>query len=431
MNLTPDSQAIVLLTCYFDKIDSNKIKPLTVAEWRDFAIWLRNKQYRPSDLLQQNVKQLLADFSHKKITSERLLSLLTRGNAYALALEKWQRVGIWVVTRSDKGYPHLLKKQLVNNAPPVLLGVGNRQLMDNGGLAVIGSRKANNDDLGFTQALGEKAATNNITIVSGAAKGVDETAMLGVLNNGGRAIGVVSDNLMRAATTKKWRAALMDDRLVLLSPFYPEARFNTGNAMARNKYIYCLANAALVVHSGKSGGTISGAKENLKKNWVPLWIKPNQDPESANADLVAKGGRWCAENIEQIDMPSLFIKTTITNAVQKDIFSSNNQISTNSKIEKNNKEINVLKEEVITNNNKKSIENTDETTDKQTDFYQLFLEELKKLAQNEVTVDELKDKTQLHNSQLKEWLKRAVDEKKIVKYSRPIRYQYTKQGSLV
>lgn len=38
--------------------------------------------------------------------------------------------------------------------------------------------------------------------------------------------------------------------LVLMSPFNPEAGFDVGNAMARNKYVYCLADAAVVVHSG-------------------------------------------------------------------------------------------------------------------------------------------------------------------------------------
>ena len=38
----------------------------------------------------------------------------------------------------------------------------------------------------------------------------------------------------------------MDNNLVLISPFYPDAGFNVGNAMQRNKYIYCLSDAAMV-----------------------------------------------------------------------------------------------------------------------------------------------------------------------------------------
>ena len=48
--------------------------------------------------------------------------------------------------------------------------------------------------------------------------------------------------------------------------------------MARNKYIYCLSNAAVVVKSDTKGGTWEGAKENQKYHWVPLWVR-NSDHE--------------------------------------------------------------------------------------------------------------------------------------------------------
>jgi len=56
-------------------------------------------------------------------------------------------------------------------------------------------------------------------------------------------------------------------------------------------------------------------------------------------------------------------------------------------------------------------------------FYQLFVSELQRLAEKPVTVDELIEITQLHKSQLTEWLKRAVDDLVVKKLSRPVRYQ--------
>ena len=46
--------------------------------------------------------------------------------------------------------------------------------------------------------------------------------------------------------------------------------------MARNKYIYCLAESAMVVRAGMTGGTITGAMEALKHQWLPMQVKPNQ-----------------------------------------------------------------------------------------------------------------------------------------------------------
>ena len=77
---------------------------------------------------------------------------------------------------------------------------------------------------------------------------------------------------------------------MLVSPFYPEAGFNAGNAMGRNKYIYALADRALVIDSTLgSGGTWQGAVEVLKERWVPLYIRtPGNGP--GNEALVKKGG---------------------------------------------------------------------------------------------------------------------------------------------
>ena len=67
----------------------------------------------------------------------------------------------------------------------------------------------------------------------------------------------------------------MDGRLALISPYDPAAGFNVGHAMGRNKLIYALADAALVVSSdhGK-GGTWEGAVEQLERlKLVPVYVR--------------------------------------------------------------------------------------------------------------------------------------------------------------
>lgn len=290
--LSPTAQATLLLTSYFSKASNESAKPLSNAEWGRFALWLKGKSITPADLLVGDPQTLLQGWHDARISADRIIELLKRGHSLALAMEKWQRAGLWVVTRSDPEYPRRLKQRLKTDCPPVLFGCGNKVLLNAGGLAVIGSRNASEPDLAFTDQVGAKAAAENVTIVSGGARGVDETAMIGAMRQGGVVIGVMADSLLKAATSSKWRKGLMDGHVVLVSPFYPEAGFSVGNAMARNKYIYCLADSSLVIHSGKKGGTLNGAQENLKKVWVPLWIKRTTDKDAANADLVDKGGSW-------------------------------------------------------------------------------------------------------------------------------------------
>jgi predicted Rossmann fold nucleotide-binding protein DprA/Smf involved in DNA uptake len=67
----------------------------------------------------------------------------------------------------------------------------------------------------------------------------------------------------------------MEGQLVLISPYDPAAGFNVGHAMQRNKLIYALADAALVVNSDyEKGGTWAGAVEQLEKlRLVPVYVR--------------------------------------------------------------------------------------------------------------------------------------------------------------
>ena len=310
--LNHTTQAVLLLTTHFSKPAAGDPRPLTPTEWGRFALWLKEQGQTPEALLAGDTPGLLGGWRDDKVPAERILALLERSPALALALEKWQRAGLWVITRSDPDYPARLKKLLKNSSPPLFFGCGQRQLLNRGGLTVVGSRHAAEGDLDFARKLGGEAAEAGYSVVSGGARGVDESAMLGALAREGTVIGVLADRLLRAATSAKYRPALMARNLVLISPFNPEAGFDVGNAMARNKYVYCLADAAVIVHSGTTGGSWSGALENLKHGWVPLWVKPTRDRKSGNEQIVAKGARWLPGQEGRLDIHELFAKPAQT-----------------------------------------------------------------------------------------------------------------------
>ncbi|MDH5785918.1 MAG: DNA-protecting protein DprA [Chromatiales bacterium] len=410
MNLSATAQATLLLTCYFSRASKEDAKPLTNLEWGRFAIWLKEKNTNPADLLVSKPQALLSGWHDTRITTDRILSLLSRGHSLALSIEKWQRAGLWVITRSDPEYPKRLKSRLKTNSPPVLFGCGNRELLNSGGIAVVGSRNACDEDLMFTRQLGAKAAAQGMAIVSGGARGVDEAAMLSAMEAGGGVIGVMADSLLKAATSAKWRAGLMNGNVVLVSPFYPEAGFNTGNAMARNKYIYCLADTSVVVHSGTKGGTLSGAQENLKEHWVPLWVKPTQDKNAANAMLVSKGGHWCDESLHEFDLTMLYAVSPIESS-GSELFSKANETLDlfSDKVQEPATEFH----DVESNQGEDVV-----------DFYGLFVRELARLAVEPIELDELLEKTGLHKSQVTDWLNRSLDEGYVSKLNRPVRYQY-------
>lgn len=296
MDVSRQAEAVMLLTVSFGKSDAEATRPLTPTEWGAFASWLNGNALGPEDLLKRDLSELLGHWEHPKVTLERLQALLNRGAALGFALEKWERAGLWTVTRSDPDYPKLLKQRLGRTAPAILFGCGSRNLLNGDNVAVVGGRHADDADIVFAERVGQRAATCGRQVVSGGAAGVDRAAMLGALQAEGTAIGVLADNLLRFATSTIYRKHLMSGDLALISPFNPEARFRIGNAMARNKYIYCLAQDAIVVSSTPDGGgTWNGAVENLRHGWVPLAVKRTEAAGSGNPKLVELGGRWLAD----------------------------------------------------------------------------------------------------------------------------------------
>jgi len=118
--LTHTAQAVLLLTAHFSKPAPGDPKPLSPPEWGRFALWLRKQGQSPEALLAGEPSKLLGGWMDERIPIERICALLAWSPALALALEKWQRAGLRVVTRSDPDYPARLKNLLRNNSPPFI-----------------------------------------------------------------------------------------------------------------------------------------------------------------------------------------------------------------------------------------------------------------------------------------------------------------------
>ena len=440
MSVSPNTQAVLLLTAHFSKARKEAVKPLTPKEWGRFALWLKEKSLTPEQLMNGRPGELLNGWSDKTITLERIEGLIARGSALALGMEKWLRAGLWVMTRSDPDYPVRLKKRLRTDSPAILFGCGNRTLLNTGGLAIVGSRNATEPDLAYSRDLGALAAGNGYSVVSGGARGVDEAAMLGALEAEGTVIGVLADNLLRACSTARYRKYLVANNLVLISTFYPEAGFNAGNAMQRNKYIYCLSDAAMVVHSGEKGGTWNGALENAKKQWVPLWVKRTLDSKAGNAAIVRAGGIWAPETVREVDFTSLFLVASAVAGADEDLFSqAANEVSEGSTDYLNDQpEVPGLAPKTAAESESEhdadtGTANADAGQPEQAssrlaedlDFYDLFLMKAESLCSDAPkTPDELVEALDLNKTQLNTWLKRAVSEEKLKKLARPVRYQW-------
>lgn len=286
-SLTEDTKAIILLCATLDK--DRTIKPLTPTEYNRLADWLQKKGLRPENM---HDPELIPEASQETtLDEERLSLLLSRGFQLALAVEEWQRSGLWILSRSDAEYPKRYKAHLRKQAPPLLFGAGDRRLLQGGGLGMVGSRNVDTVGEEFTRRVATLCAHNLFPVVSGAARGVDQISMETALRSGGSAIGIVCENLLKKSVQFETRQALADGNLLLLSPYHPTAHFTAGRAMARNKLIYAMAGCTLVVASDfNKGGTWSGASEELRRESpLPVFVRAGHNVPEGNSKLIELG----------------------------------------------------------------------------------------------------------------------------------------------
>lgn len=434
-NLSPDTRVILLLCGRFGSERSERHAPLTQKEYESLARWLMEHKLRPSDLLGANSIGLLRDMVHTKLEPARVESLLARGAAMALSLEKWQRSGLWVLSRSDAAYPVRLKKKLGQSAPPLLYGAGDALLLDAGGLAIVGSRDVSEAALEFTRIVASACARDRLGVISGGAKGVDSAAMQGAGEAGGIVIGVLAADLLRASVNRHNRTGIQSGQLVLVSPFNPEAGFNAGNAMARNRFIYALADYSLVVDSALGeGGTWTGAIENLRHGWAPLYVRTSGE-KAGNAVLIAKGGHSFeyalderASIQEYLDsqqdtrspsMQGLLNETPVTPSPAMV------NTASNSKAEQ------VAETDVRYENASSINEASREKSSAELDPFQNFLDKLNLLLQDEAKNEEgIRLALGLEKKQAKCWLGKAVELGLLEKRKRPVCYALPRQKTL-
>ena len=290
--LSANTTAILLLTAPL--VLSNRgprAQVLSAGEYRKLAPCLASIKSEPADLLEPGADRLLAHCG-AVIDEIRLRALLNRGFLLSQAVERWQTRGMWVVSRADAAYPPLLKKRLKNDAPSVLYGCGVQEIMHSRSFAIVGSRDIAEPLTEYTRSTASLVVRAGLTVVSGGARGVDRAAMNGALEAGGRVAGVLPGDLEKAAMNREHRNLLLDERLVLLSPFDPSLRFTVAQAMQRNKVIYALAEAGLVVNADfNRGGTWAGAVEQLKKYFVPVFVRSTGDPSEGLAALQDRGAQ--------------------------------------------------------------------------------------------------------------------------------------------
>jgi DNA protecting protein DprA len=199
--------------------------------------------------------------------------------------------GYELIPITSPEYSKTLKQNLkVAHSPALLYVKGNKQLLHEKSIAIVGSRAAEGKSLAFTDNMAKLATKDLKVVVSGFAKGVDKQALDSAIKYKGQSIIVLPQGIETFNSGfKTYYKQIVAGDVLVLSTFHPKAVWSAGLAMARNPIIYGLADEIFVAESSEKGGTWSGVMDGLRKGRKIYVRKPEPNEKNANILLIQKG----------------------------------------------------------------------------------------------------------------------------------------------
>lgn len=174
----------------------------------------------------------------------------------ARELETVRQSGFSIVTLSDRNYPALLHQ--IPDPPPFLYVYGT---LPTTGLtiAVVGSRNATDYGISITRQICMDLARQQVTIVSGMARGVDTAAHAGAIAGGGLTVSVLGTGLDRIYPRENERLFhRIAKNGAVITEFALGAGPDAHHFPARNRIISGMCHGTVVVEAtGRSGSLIT------------------------------------------------------------------------------------------------------------------------------------------------------------------------------
>jgi DNA protecting protein DprA len=233
------------------------------------------------------------EWRHAGLNSKQVTALKATESKAEQWLKKLQENDVTIISLLDEAYPAKLRRVLGDKAPPILHLWGNTALLEEPSVGFCGARDVSEKGLIFAQDTAEQVAAKGWVVVSGHARGVDQTTHQIALEKNGYTIIVAPLGLFNFQLRADLRTSMSPEQVLIISEFQPNARWSVGNAMTRNRTICGLSDALIVVESGMTGGTFEAGEFALTVD-TPLFVAEYANPAPSavgNPYFLQKGGR--------------------------------------------------------------------------------------------------------------------------------------------
>jgi DNA processing protein len=171
--------------------------------------------------------------------------------------EQLARSGARLVTPADPGYDERLNDL---RDPPACLFVSGPALRDGPErVAIVGARRCSHLGRDVARDLGRALVASGLSVVSGAAQGIDAAAHRGALDAGGRTVAVLGSGIdVRYPASSRGLLEEIAEHGTIVSEYPPGMPAGPQHFPARNRIVVALARALVVVEgAAKSGSRIS------------------------------------------------------------------------------------------------------------------------------------------------------------------------------
>jgi DNA processing protein len=253
-------------------------------------------------------RQLIARFGTAEAALDALPLLAARGGGRAPAIAdlstvrreiaRVEKLGARYVFLGDPDYPPLLTE--LESAPPALIVRGSIALAHRNCIAMVGARNASAAACRFARQLALGLADQDITVVSGLARGIDTAAHGGSLAGG--TIGVIASGIDIAFPPENGELqerVAREGLLVAEQPpgTEPLARFFP----SRNRVIAGLAAGTVVVEAAPRSGSLITARIAAEAGREVMAVPGSPlDPRAQGCNLLIREGATLVQSVDDI-----------------------------------------------------------------------------------------------------------------------------------
>lgn len=209
----------------------------------------------------------------------------------------------------DDEYPKILKN--INNPPKQLNVLGNVGLLNESGIAIIGSRNCTDAGRKIARNFAQKLSSVGLCINSGMALGIDTEAHLGAIDESGKTVAVLGCGLNKIypKQNKELFYKIIDNGGAVISEYDNNTEAASKLFIQRNRIVSGMSIGVLVVEAAHRSGTSITARFAMEEK-KPIFCIPHEISAKlgVGTNRLLQSGAKCVVTIEDIMKEYEFLK---------------------------------------------------------------------------------------------------------------------------